>query len=197
MTTDGGGWTIIARSTRPNTWEVSNQYALGHFDYWINEENYTYNYRVFLDSLINGDQAEVIFYDHINIDYMDIRYSFNKNHLLAINLDSEQAATNVSRTDIKTTFDKSVKAVTGTSFMQQRNIFRIHQKDSYAVEYCGGENTRSAINIINNGGCNGDDIIVTVCSKGLSYNQHTARGQCNFRNYNNNDVGKRVSIAFR
>jgi len=198
MTTDGGGWTIIARSTTPSTWEVSNQYALGHFDYWTSEENYTYDYRVFLDSLINGDQAEVRFYDHKNPSYMDIRYSFNKNHLLTINLDDEgNESVNISRTDIKTTFDKSVKAVTRVSSPQQINIFRIHQKDSYAVEYCGGENTKSAINIINNGGCNRDDIIVTVCSKGLSYNQHAARGQCGFVNYNNNDVGKRVSIAFR
>jgi hypothetical protein len=123
MTTDGGGWTVIARSTTPSTWDVSNQYALGHFDFWISKENYTYDYRVFLDNLINGDQAEVRFYDHINPRYMDIIYSFSKKMLLAINLDSEQESTEVSRTDIKTTFDKSVKAVTRASFPQQIKAF--------------------------------------------------------------------------
>ncbi|OAD23600.1 secreted protein containing Fibrinogen, alpha/beta/gamma chain [Candidatus Thiomargarita nelsonii] len=190
MTTEGGGWTVIARSTTPRTWEVSNQYALGHFDSWISEENYTYDYRVFLDNLINGDQAEVRFYDHINPKDMDIIYSFSKKMLLAIYLDDESDQS--SNTQIDITVNKSVFDLSSKNYAvgkKLNNIFRILQADAYSTIHCDNISTKSAISILTGGP---DYAHVTVCSKGLG--SYTSS---NYPKYNQNDSGRRVSIAFR
>ncbi|TGN99747.1 hypothetical protein PN36_34035 [Candidatus Thiomargarita nelsonii] len=110
--------------------------------------------------------------------------------LLAIYLDDESdqdSDTQIDMTVNKSVFDLSSKNYTGGKKLN--HILRILQADAYSTRYCDNLSTKSAINILVG---NSDYAQVAVCSKGLgSYTRY------NLPKYNQNDSGRRVSIAFR
>ena len=189
MSFEGGAWTVVARSTSPSTWTNTDSHALGLYEQWNDEENFSHDMRPLLENPAPGAWAEIRIYDHVNPEALDIIYRFDRTAFVAVDLDSDsEQATEVPFVLEKALFDRAAKTYSVGD--TRRFVFRIGQADSYADQYCNEGGTRSFINF-----STGDENFVhaTVCSHGLGVYQDAANPPV----YNDDDAGRRISVAVR
>lgn len=190
MDTDGGGWTVVARSVTPSVWTaVENAQALGFYEYWFNVENYSHDMHPFLNDNRPGSRIQMHFYDPVSPDAMDLRYEVDRITLRLIDLDSETTEnTVVPNFTLSAYFDQGLK--TYAVGQVRRYLLNIGQKDAYVAIYCSDNPSKSFINLLVGAPSYSH---VSICSTGLG----VAHGSDNYPSYNLTDAGRRVAIALR
>ena len=190
MNTDGGGWTVVARSVTPSVWTtVQAAQALGFYESWINVENYTHDMHAFLNDSRPGARIQIRLYDPVAPEAMDLRYEVDRIALRLLDLDSETTENTVLPSfTVSAYFDGDVK--TYAVGEARRFHFNIGQKDSYVGTYCSDQPSRSFINFSFG---SGSFAHASICSTGLGVYQDGG----NYPSHNLNDAGRRAAIALR
>ena len=143
MTTDGGGWTVIAKSVNPTSWASSSGHSMAFRDYFLNDNNYTYDMKSFINNIGSGNTWYMIIRDPVNHSDLNIKYSFTGTEITNLNLSVD--ATELTETVHSTVFNSSAKEHSHGPSIDPRLILRTHSS------YCNGESTSSAFTFLYGG----------------------------------------------
>jgi len=192
MTTDGGGWTVVAISTTPSAWDVPNQYALSHYDHYIDVQNFTIDAQKILEGS-SSDTWTWRAYDPVNAADMDIRHAISRDAYLAMNLDSDvdEVMPRLSTSPLSGwTYNLSSKTFSCGATPGINRDLRMLTRDAYATLYCFNNNSMSSIALTSGGISNAH---ASICASGL---RGTIDPSCTTEN-NATDAGRRVAISLR